>query len=172
MAQPRRTSRQSAAASAPPGKTPKVLHPAAARPQAPRKHDEDDLQKAVCAFLDRAVRRPDRYWAVPNGGKRDKREAQRMTALGVKPGVLDLHFAWAFGAVRQFPAFGVIELKAGKNTMTPDQEAFAKDMAALGWPWAECRTLEEVERALREWGFPLHATVLPSGVTYRKVTRA
>lgn len=94
-----------------------------------------------------------------------------MKALGVKAGVSDLHFAWAFGASRQFPAFGVIELKAGTNTETDEQERFGKDMIALGHTYAVCRSVEEVERTLREWGFPLQATVLPSGVTFRTVAR-
>ena len=126
---------------------------------------EDSLQKAAVDFCRVAIKRPDRYWFVPNGANLSKAQAGKFKAMGLTPGVSDLHFAWATGSLRQFPCFGCIELKWGRNTETTEQEAFGADLAAIGHTYAVCRTVEEVERTLRGWGVPLHATVLPSGVT-------
>lgn len=55
---------------------------------------EEDEQRNViiyCAYAGIPV------FAVPNGGSRDRREAARMTAQGVKPGVPDLFIPRAAG---------------------------------------------------------------------------
>lgn len=130
---------------------------------------EDILQIHVVEFLRLAVKRPDRFWFCPNGGNLSRAQAGTFKAMGLTPGVPDMHFMWASGAARQFPCYGVIELKAGKNTETADQVAFGKDAAALGHTYAVCRSIEEVERTLRAWSFPLHATMLGSGVIQRAV---
>tara|TARA_R100000541_G_scaffold15256_4_gene24683 strand:- start:483 stop:860 length:378 start_codon:yes stop_codon:yes gene_type:complete len=51
------------------------------------RNEEHDIQKAICEYLD--IRKVC-YWAVPNGGNRSKREAGRLKAEGVKPGVPDI----------------------------------------------------------------------------------
>lgn len=51
------------------------------------RNDEHDVQKAICNYLD--IRKVC-YWAVPNGGNRNKIEASRLKAEGVKAGVPDL----------------------------------------------------------------------------------
>jgi hypothetical protein len=125
---------------------------------------EDYLQKSVAEFLRLALKKPDRFWFCPNGGNLSKAQAGKFKAMGLTAGVPDLHFIWASGSRRQFPCYGTIELKAGKNDATAEQLAFQKDMTAIGWPHAECRTVEQVETTLRSWEVPLHATVLRSGV--------
>lgn len=128
---------------------------------------ENDYQEKVALFLRLAIRRPDRWWFCPNGGNLSIAQAGRFKAMGLQPGVSDLHFAWAMGAQRQFPCYGVIELKHGKNTETADQIAFGKDMAALGHSYAchwSQEGVEAIERTLRGWEVPLHATILGSGV--------
>lgn len=129
---------------------------------------EDRLQMNVIEFCRLALKKPDRVWFCPNGGNLSKAQAGRFKAMGLSPGVHDLHFIWRSGSLGQFPNFGTIELKAGKNTLTGEQETFGRDMAAVGWPWAEARTVEDVERALRAWGVTLHATILPSGVILKR----
>lgn len=175
MRQPRLTSRHSARASAPPGQVIPQGSPPPGGGAPVRKrrnaHAEDDLQRDVCAFLDLAVKRPARYFAAANGGKRDAREAARMKAMGVKAGVSDLHFIWAFGSHGQFPAYAAIELKVGKNAETDEQARFGKDIVECGHTYQVCRSLDEVVETLKRWGFPLGAEVLPSGATFRKVPR-
>jgi len=51
------------------------------------KNVEHEVQKAICDYLD--IRRIC-YWAVPNGGKRNKLEAKRLKAEGVRSGVPDI----------------------------------------------------------------------------------
>lgn len=129
---------------------------------------EQALQIEVADFLRLAVRKPDRWFWIPNGthisNPRTRGLYQRM---GLTAGVHDLCFLWATGAARQFPCAGFIELKAGKNTLTPEQEAFGADMLKLGHSWAEARTLEQVIAILKAWDFPLQAKLLPSGVIER-----
>ena len=57
-------------------------------------------------------------FAIPNGGSRDKREAARMTAQGVKPGVPDLFIPRAAGKFHGL----FIEMKREKGgRLSPDQ---------------------------------------------------
>ena len=109
-------------------------------------------------------------WFCPNGANLSKAQRGRFKAMGLTPGVHDLHVIWRTGSHGQFPMFGTIELKAGRNDLTTEQRAFGDDMKACGWEWAEVRSLEEFERTLRAWGVPLHATVLPSGVVMKTET--
>lgn len=132
-----------------------------------RVRPEDALQIQVVDFLRLAVKCPDRFWFCPNGGNLSTAQAGTFKRMGLTPGVHDLHFAWATGSQRQFPCFGTIELKAGKNTLTPQQEEFGADMLKLGHTWAEARSLEQVIATLKAWDFPLQAKLLPSGVIER-----
>ncbi|MBI5270663.1 MAG: VRR-NUC domain-containing protein [Burkholderiales bacterium] len=70
-----------------------------------------------------------RFYAIPNGGKRDRITAAIMKAEGVKAGVLDTFLP--------YPAHGrhglYIEFKAGKNVMTQEQRDFAAQAIADGY---------------------------------------
>lgn len=71
---------------------------------------ESDLQMALIRWSEtQMVKYPELKWfhAVPNGGKRDSREAMGLKAQGVKAGVLDLHLPVARGGYHGF----MIELK-------------------------------------------------------------
>jgi hypothetical protein len=93
-------------------------------------------------------------WLVPdlvffhpaNGGKRDKREAALMKAMGVLAGASDLIFVLPEGR------FGAIELKADKGRLSEEQEAFLARLEALGAPCGVARSLDEVLGLLRSWG--------------------
>ena len=52
------------------------------------RHEEDDIQKAICQYLD--IRKIC-YWAVPNGGSRSKIEGAKIKATGTKSGVPDIN---------------------------------------------------------------------------------
>ena len=125
---------------------------------------EDALQVAAVEFCRVAIKRPDRFWFVPNGANLSKAQAGKFKAMGLTPGVSDLHFAWAFGSQRQYPAFGTIELKWGKNTETAEQKQFGADMIALGHTYRACWTIEEVVQTLTDWGVTLHARLGPQGI--------
>lgn len=99
---------------------------------------EDDLQKAVAYYLDI---RGFIWFHPPNGGLRNKREAAKLKAMGVKPGVPDI--------VILDPQI-VIELKIGNNKPTPSQESWLKTFKALGWQAHVCRSLDEVVEILEK----------------------
>lgn len=50
-----------------------------------------------------------------------------------------------------------IELKAGRNTLSDDQEALHHWAASMGYRWFVCRSVEDVERVLRKCGVTLRA---------------
>lgn len=135
-----------------------------------RNHPEDQLQRAVVQYL-RYVCPHVRAFHVPNGGKRSKVEAGIFKAMGVMPGVADLLIFWSVSVVHDvvktkhgkiLPILqgGAIELKAGKNTVTDAQKVFREWWTALGGKYALCRSLEDVQKALSEWGIEQHKAEL------------
>lgn len=73
--------------------------------------------------------------AIPNGGRRDVREAARLKAEGVKPGVSDLLLPLRRGG--HFALW--LELKAPGNKPTPLQRAWLRRMELAGYraEWAD-----------------------------------
>ena len=98
-----------------------------------RRHDEDDMQKALFSWITLATPRIPQLalaFAVPNGGKRDAREAARLKGLGVRPGVPDV----------------MIPAHRGWHIMDPIrfQTDLRVTIQALGWR----SSLEELRRYL------------------------
>ncbi|NBB65064.1 VRR-NUC domain-containing protein [Pseudomonas sp. ODNR1LW] len=118
--------------------------------RAPTKRPEEDLQKVVVRFLKLAAPKAV-FFHVPNQrGTRKRFEQELLKAMGVRAGVADLVFVLPEGRV----AF--LELKAPDNPrQSTDQAQFEEDVRALGAPYLICRSLAEVEGALRAWGVPL-----------------
>lgn len=112
------------------------------------RHIEDTLAVSVAQFLQAAA--PDLlWWHVPNGGKRNKREAARFKLMGVRAGVPDLQVILANGSA----AF--IELKAPKKYLSKAQKVFRQQAEARGCAYVVCRSLDDVRVTLAEWGVPL-----------------
>jgi hypothetical protein len=108
------------------------------------KRPEQELHRAAYNYI--------RYAApsilcfhVPNGGKRSVIEAAIFKSMGVLPGVADLILSWKDGK-------GAIEFKAGNGKQTDHQIAFHKKWVDLGGKYALCRSLDEVQDALKRWG--------------------
>lgn len=111
---------------------------------------EDGLQRCVADFLRRGC--PGLVWyAVPNGGLRNKRVAAGLKRQGVKAGVSDLAFVLPGGRA----AF--IELKVGKNGTSDKQDDFLKDARTAGALCAVCRSVEDVRDVLVMWGVDVRA---------------
>lgn len=87
-----------------------------------------------------------RMWHTPNGGVRDKRVASKLKAMGVLPGVPDLLLLSPEGRLHG------LELKAGRNVPTPEQEAFGIAMQSAGLPWEWSRELNRSLSILEGWG--------------------
>lgn len=113
---------------------------------------EQVLQQNVARYLAAAL--PATIWFhIPNGGGRSKVEAGILKSMGVRAGVADLCFVLPGARV------GFIELKAGKGTANPAQKVFRADCELQGVPYAECRSLAEVEGTLAAWGLKARARI-------------
>ena len=111
-----------------------------------RDNPEERLQRAVVQLLTLAY--PDLRWrAIPNGEYRSPRTAGRLKAMGVQAGVADLHLTLPYGGLCAW-----IELKSDKGRQSPEQRAFEKSELEAGARYALCRSLDDVERTLHEWG--------------------
>lgn len=124
--------------------------------RAPRRNPfqptESAFQITVAGYLDAFLSPPSVWFHIPNGGRRGKIEAARLKKMGVKAGVPDIEII-AEGGRSHF-----MELKREKGGRLSDaQIAMRQLLIAVGCPWAEARTLEEVKAALDAWGIPLRA---------------
>jgi len=115
-----------------------------------RASPERALHIQAVQFLRRALPHDLPVWHCANGEHRDINTGRKLKAFGVLPGVPDLCFLLPTGKA------GFIELKAGKGKLTDAQQAFATQAQDLGAYWAECRSLEEVERTLINWLSPFN----------------
>jgi hypothetical protein len=75
-------------------------------------------------------------WAVPNGGKRDKREAMTLKATGVISGVHDLHFIYN-------NRFYTFELKVGNNKFSENQLKYMEAIENQGAMSFEIRNFDQ-----------------------------
>ncbi len=66
-------------------------------------------------------------------------------ALGLITGSPDYWFVWADGG-------GVIEFKSATGSLNPNQRDFRDWCRERGVRWALCRSADEAEGVLREWG--------------------
>lgn len=86
-------------------------------------------------------------FAIPNGGKRDVRVAAKLKLEGVKAGVLDLQLpvpmhGWA----------GLwVEMKHGKNDLTPAQRRWAAAMSEVGHLVAVCWSADWAIRIIEDY---------------------
>lgn len=83
---------------------------------------ESNLQQALITWAKTKLKDyPELLWmhAIPNGSKRDSREAMRLKSEGVKAGILDLHLPVARGGYHG----AMLELKIpGGKCKTPSKE--------------------------------------------------
>lgn len=110
-------------------------------------HKEDGEQLAIFDWARWMInQRPQLKWLmhIPNGGKRNKAEAGRLKAQGVKAGVSDIFLPVPVGKYAGL----WLELKAGNNKPTDKQLEFLDDMNAAGYlaTWktgaeASCNTI-------------------------------
>ena len=76
-------------------------------------------------------------YAVPNGGSRNIREAQRLKTEGVLAGVADLVIMFPQGKSLY------IEMKVKGNKQTDNQKDFQKIAETLGHTYAVCYSFDE-----------------------------
>ena len=89
----------------------------------------------------------DYLFAVPNGGARSKATAGKLKAEGVKAGVWDLMLALPIGRT---PGLW-IEMKAGRNNLTPEQRTWRDRMTRVGYKAVPCWSWEAARDAVLEY---------------------
>lgn len=109
----------------------------------------------MAQFLNVALPEDSLWWHTPNqAGSRSAVETKILKGMGVKPGIPDILI---FYQGRLF----AIELKAKGGKESPNQEAMQETLRELGAEVASGVTsVEAVEKVLRGWSFPLHASAL------------
>ena len=112
---------------------------------APKGPSETALQMAAWRYLQYALPPEVRAFHVPNGGKRDEREAAKLKAMGVCPGVHDFVFVLPNAQV------ATIELKVGRNDLSDEQIDWKTWLEGRGACVAVCRSVEEVETVVVRW---------------------
>ena len=107
------------------------------------KHQESSLQTQCVKWF--------RYqyphlviYAVPNGGSRNVREAQRLKSEGVLAGVADLTILLPQGKSLY------IEMKVKGNRQTPNQKEFQQKAEALGHKYYVSYNFEEFEKVVKQ----------------------
>lgn len=84
---------------------------------------------------------------VPNGGKRDKVTAALLKAEGVKSGVPDVCLPVARGGYHGL----YIEMKAGKNKLSVNQETWLKQLTLQGYCTAVCYGWHEAAEVITKY---------------------
>jgi hypothetical protein len=117
-----------------------------------RKHEEADLQAQVMAFL-RVALPPDAIaHHSPGEGKRTQRAQGELKRSGYQTGWPDVEIVWR-GRVY------FIELKSKHGVLSAEQRATHRRLIYCGADVMLCKSLPEVEAALREATLPLRASV-------------
>lgn len=110
---------------------------------------EAELHRAVAKYLAHALPLRCVWTTVGHGGGGRVRGAH-LKAAGVRAGWPDVQLCWDGRLL-------CVELKAPKGRVSDAQRACHDDLIAAGAGVAVCRSIADVEAALREWGIPLRA---------------
>lgn len=98
-------------------------------------------------------RHPTFLWThVPNGGWRSPRTAGILKAMGVRKGVWDYYFRNLVGGPERGHAHW-IEMKHGRNDLTPEQEEWRDHLTRLGDTFHVCYSAKEALASLVREGF-------------------
>lgn len=124
-------------------------------PRPKRRKDADAVSEhdAQCAVIQwAAIKRHefpelDMLFAVPNGQFRNINVARKLAAEGVKKGVLDLWLPVPRGGFSGC----VIEMKAGDNKPTKEQQWWLARLAGYGWCAATCWTANQAIDTLEDY---------------------
>ena len=109
-----------------------------------RRHLEDDLQTNCIQWF--RLQYPNRIiLAIPNGGRRNIREAARLKRMGVLAGVFDL-----FIPEPNTRFVGLwIELKIRPNKLTKEQTGFCDNMKQRGYQTRVCWSFEDFRESVK-----------------------
>lgn len=128
------------------------------------KVSEEALTRAVAGFLDVALLPGSVFTHVASGEHRVEAVAVKLRKMGVRRGCPDFVIAAKRAADRTLDEFVFrshvvvfIELKSAKGALSAEQKAWRSALEAAGAWWFLCRSVEEVEAALKTAGAALKA---------------
>jgi hypothetical protein len=111
-------------------------------------HEEDDIQEAFFNTARMIFPKLDKLlFAVPNGGKRDAREASRMKRQGVTPGASDILCLVPNGKY----SFLCLETKTETGTQSNEQKEFQRQVEAAGGLYLVYRSAASGIELLKEY---------------------
>jgi hypothetical protein len=119
---------------------------------APRQYRESVLQRSVHQYLSWALPPDAVHFAIPNGLMRSQKARARAVGEGIVAGVPDIAIVHRGRAL-------FVELKSGRGVMSPAQRSMAQKLIYCGAAVCCCRSVPEVEAALREACVPLRGSV-------------
>ena len=112
---------------------------------------EDDLQRQVILMLKESLPIGTLYHHSPNEGMRKVQFKMKLKSMGTRFGWPDLEiFAPAHETITSKNETLFIELKLNKGKLSPNQVSIRDSLISAGFPWALCRSVEEVETFLGE----------------------
>lgn len=121
-------------------------------PRPPRRQDELELQAAVMTFLGWALPPDAIANHSPGEGKRTRRAQADLRRSGYQAGWPDIEVIWRGRGI-------FIELKGKRGVLSAAQRETRRRLIYCGCEVCLCRSVPEVEQALREIGIPLRAGV-------------
>ena len=112
---------------------------------------EDDLQRQVILMLKNRLLSNTLYHHSPNEGVRKVQFKMKLKSMGTRFGWPDLEiFAPAHETITSKNETLFVELKLNKGKLSPNQVSIRDSLISAGFPWALCRSVEEVETFLGE----------------------
>ena len=112
---------------------------------------EDDLQRQVILMLKKSLPIGTLYHHSPNEGMRKVQFKMKLKSMGTRFGWPDLEiFAPAHETITYKNETLFIELKLAKGKLSPNQVSIRDSLISAGFPWALCRSVQEVETFLGE----------------------
>lgn len=111
------------------------------------KNEEDQHQIALMDWVRLRKDIEPFIFHIPNGGRRNKREAVKLKKMGVKAGVSDLFFAFPS---RNFHGLW-IELKSKTGKVTASQKEWLEKMEKAGYAVAVCYGWESAKTVIEAY---------------------
>ena len=112
---------------------------------------EDDLQRQVILMLKKSLPIGTLYHHSPNEGMRKVQFKMKLKSMGTRFGWPDLEiFAPAHETITSKNETLFIELKLAKGKLSANQVSIRDSLISAEFPWALCRSVEEVETFLGE----------------------
>jgi len=112
---------------------------------------EDDLQRQVILMLKNRLLSNTLYHHSPNEGVRKVQFKMKLKSMGTRFGWPDLEiFAPAHETITSKNETLFVELKLNKGKLSPNQVSIRDSLISAGFPWALCRSVEDVETFLAE----------------------